>query len=82
MRNNILAAKKCKPLSLLAVFIFIQTFCAYAQTEKETKDAEKLVPREFAIPASPLFDLLGAAPNQVARTSNLKDFKVDWSFKN
>jgi hypothetical protein len=53
-----------------------------AQSYKETKDAEKLLPKEFAIPASPLFDLLGAAPNQVARSSNLKDFKVDWSFKN
>lgn len=82
MHNCVLAAKKCKPLLLLTVFVLMQKLGAYAQTENETKYTEKLVPREFAIPASPLFDLMGAAPNQVARTSNLKDFKVDWSFKN
>lgn len=42
----------------------------------------KFVPRELAIPTSPLFDLMGAAPSQVARTADIKDFKVDWSFKN
>ena len=82
MCKIILAAKKCKALSLIFCFCYLQTFCAFSQTDEEKKAAEKLVPREFAIPASPLFDLLGAAPNQVARTSNLKDFKVDWSFKN
>ena len=43
---------------------------------------EKLSPKELTIPTSPLFDLLGVAPSQVARTSDIKDFKVDWSFKN
>lgn len=70
--------------TFLLLFLLLCTVNMYttAQTAKEIKDAEKLVPKEFAIPASPLFDLLGAAPNQVARSSNLKDFKVDWSFKN
>ncbi len=73
-----------KTKTFLLVFLLLCTVSMYtiAQTAKETKDAEKLVPKEFAIPASPLFDLLGAAPNQVARSSNIKDFKVDWSFKN
>jgi hypothetical protein len=43
--------------------------------------SQKISPREFAIPTSPLFDLMGVAPSQVARTSDIKDFKVDWSFK-
>ncbi len=74
--------KKCKIKYFILVLLFIASNGISAQTEKEVKDAEKLVPKEFSIPASPLFDLLGAAPNQVARSSNLKDFKVDWSFKN
>ena len=36
---------------------------------------------EFAIPASPAFDLLGVNPSLVTRPSNIKDFKVDWSFR-
>jgi len=47
-----------------------------------SQEAEKTAPKEFAIPTSPLFDLMGAAPSQVARTSSIKDFKVDWSFRN
>jgi len=47
-----------------------------------SQQGEKPVPKEFAIPTSPLFDLMGAAPSQVARTSAIKDFKVDWSFRN
>ncbi len=43
---------------------------------------EKLIPKEFAIPPSPLFDLMGAAPSRVVKSSDLKDFKVDWSFRN
>jgi hypothetical protein len=49
---------------------------------QESSGTEKPVPREFAIPTSPLFDLMGVAPSQVARTAEIKDFKVDWSFKN
>ena len=48
----------------------------------DNKAVEKLTPKEFSIPTSPLFDLLGAAPSQVARTADIKDFKVDWSFQN
>ncbi|RYY39742.1 MAG: hypothetical protein EOO08_08705 [Chitinophagaceae bacterium] len=48
-----------------------------AQEEKD-----KLSPRELTIPTSPLFDLMGQAPSQVARTADIRDFKVDWSFRN
>jgi len=74
--------KTTKTFLLIILLLCKLNMYTTAQTAKEIKDAEKLVPKEFAIPASPLFDLLGAAPNQVARSSNLKDFKVDWSFKN
>ncbi|MCF8238276.1 MAG: hypothetical protein K9I85_08990 [Saprospiraceae bacterium] len=36
---------------------------------------------EFAIPVSPAFDMLGINPNQVARPANIRDVKVDWSFR-
>jgi hypothetical protein len=54
-----------------------------SQTQEPKNElSEKLTPKEFAIPTSPLFDLMGVAPSQIARTANIKDFKVDWSFKN
>ena len=36
---------------------------------------------EFAIPISPAFDLIGVNNALVARPGNIRDFKVDWSFK-
>lgn len=68
--------------SAFTCFIFcLLTGAALAQNSEYNQD-DKLVPRELAIPTSPLFDLMGVAPSQVARTSDIKDFKVDWSFKN
>jgi hypothetical protein len=43
--------------------------------------AGRVSPKELTIPASPVFDLMGVTPSQVNRTSDIKDFKVDWSFK-
>jgi hypothetical protein len=48
----------------------------------EEVKANKFMPKEFSIPVSPLFDLLGSAPNQVANNNNVKTFKVDWSYNN
>lgn len=62
------------------LFLILIGFNICNSQEKEEK-LEKLTPKEFAIPTSPLFDLMGVAPSQVARTSDIKDFKVDWSFK-
>lgn len=42
---------------------------------------ENITPKEFIIPASPVFDLMGVTPSQVTRLADIKDFKVDWSFK-
>ncbi|MBK8622959.1 MAG: hypothetical protein IPN79_14700 [Saprospiraceae bacterium] len=44
-------------------------------------DAKRISPTEFSIPASPVFDLMGVTPSQVVRSSDIKDFKVDWAFK-
>ena len=41
----------------------------------------RLNPKEFSIPVSPVFDLMGVTPSQINRTSDIKNFKVDWSFK-
>jgi hypothetical protein len=36
---------------------------------------------EFTIPVSPAFDLLAVSPSQITRPSNIREFKVDWSFR-
>jgi hypothetical protein len=36
---------------------------------------------EFSIPASPAFDLLGVNPSQITKPTNIREFKVDWSFR-
>jgi hypothetical protein len=36
---------------------------------------------EFSIPTSPAFDLLAVNPSQISRPNNIRDFKVDWSFR-
>jgi hypothetical protein len=47
----------------------------------EQNDLQRLSPSEFGIPAAPVFDLMGVTPSQVVKSSEIKDFKVDWSFK-
>lgn len=61
------------------LFFFIFPFLAAAQDDG-TK-AGRVSPKELTIPASPIFDLMGATPSQINRTSDIKDFKVDWSLK-
>jgi len=65
-------------ISFLSVCIFMP-FLNYSQ-EVET-EAGRVSPKELAIPASPIFDLMGATPSQITRTADIKDFKVDWSLK-
>ena len=64
---------------LVSLPIIINTLSLEAQTE--TESATKLSPKEFSIPASPVFDMMGVTPSQINKTSDIKDFKVDWSFK-
>jgi len=51
---------------------------SYSQTEQT---ANRFTPKELTIPAAPVFDLMGVTSSQINRTSDIKDFKVDWSFK-
>lgn len=41
----------------------------------------KLGSRELSIPENPVFDLMGVTPAQVTRMGDIKNVKVDWSFK-
>lgn len=68
--------------SIAAITINALLICSFvcAQAQDEPK-AGRVSPKELAIPASPVFDLMGVTASQVTRTSNIKDFKVDWSFK-
>ncbi len=69
-----------KLLFLLALSILLP-FTLPAQQAIDESRTDRLTPKEFSIPASPIFDLMGVTPSQVNRTSDIKDFKVDWSFK-
>jgi hypothetical protein len=62
------------------ILLLAISFDAIAQTTND-ETAARLSPKEFTIPASPVFDLMGVTSSQINRTSDIKDFKVDWSFK-
>jgi hypothetical protein len=62
----------------LYALVFIQRLAAQDAIEEK---AGRLSPKEFSIPAAPIFDLMGVTSSQINRTSDIKDFKVDWSFK-
>lgn len=70
-----------KKLMCIIISISIALF-THAQQNDTLNVSAKLSPRELAIPTSPLFDLLGVSPSQVARSADIKNFKVDWSLKN
>jgi len=85
LQNKTGVMKNCKPILMLlaTVTCMLLIACCQAQLKLENETApDRISPKEFTIPVSPLFDLLGAAPSQVARTADIKDFKVDWSFRN
>jgi hypothetical protein len=67
--------RKIKFTGLLALII-----CCVCHAQQE-QPAGRVTPKEFSIPASPVFDLRGVTSSQINRTSDIKDFKVDWSFK-
>jgi hypothetical protein len=68
---------------LLMRILFLLIFSFYIfESEAQTEQSQnRISPKEFSIPASPVFDLMGVTPSQINRTSDIKDFKVDWSFK-
>lgn len=53
------------------------TGAIYAQTDAPTLARTS----EFTIPVSPAFDLLAVNPSQILRPNNIREFKVDWSFR-
>ena len=63
--------------------LIIVLLIAFLFTNKKTfsQQAGRVSPKELTIPAAPVFDLMGVTPSQINRTSDIKDFKVDWSFK-
>ncbi|MEO5563031.1 MAG: hypothetical protein ABIR18_06335, partial [Chitinophagaceae bacterium] len=63
---------------ICSVFPLIASLICFSQEEQA---AGRVSPKEFSIPASPVFDLMGVTSSQINRTSDIKDFKVDWSFK-
>ncbi len=65
---------------IITLFFLALIPLVHAQEQTEEK-AGRLSPKEFSIPAAPVFDLMGVTSSQINRTSDIKDFKVDWSFK-
>src|SRR6185369_5278709 len=63
--------------TLFPCILLVTTVYTQGQDDK----AGRVSPKELSIPAAPVFDLMGVTPSQVTRTSDIKDFKVDWSFK-
>lgn len=54
---------------------------APALMAQEESTNSRFTPKELTIPASPVFDVMGVTPSQINRTADIKEFKVDWSFK-
>ena len=59
--------------------VFAQSDTAVAPAQPVNNTAEK--PLEFSIPVSAAFDLLGVNPSAVMKPGNIRDIKVDWSFR-
>ncbi|MEY3368176.1 MAG: hypothetical protein RI973_1331 [Bacteroidota bacterium] len=70
-----------KILFLSAILVAAITSSRAQTAFDDASMTQKITPKEFAIPASPVFDLMGVTPSQVVRSSDIKDFKVDWSFR-
>src|SRR6476660_4791208 len=71
-----------KLLPTISTFLFCSLILNSELIAQDTDPkAGRISPKELTIPASPVFDLMGVTPSQVNRTTDIKDFKVDWSFK-
>jgi hypothetical protein len=67
-------------MRIITIFLGL-LFPVVILAQQKESDNGRLTPAEFSIPVSPVFDLMGVTPSQINRTSDIKDFKVDWSFK-
>ena len=63
---------------VFSVALLLNSLAGFTQ---DAPAAGRITPKELSIPAAPVFDLMGVTPSQINRTSDIKDFKVDWSFK-
>jgi hypothetical protein len=70
-----------KALYYLLLIFFLAFFNYKTTAQLEEPNAGRISPKELTIPPSPVFDLMGVTPSQINRTSDIKDFKVDWSFQ-
>ena len=68
-------------LRFISPFLFLTVTLIAQEPGFIPPSGSRLTPTELSIPASPIFDMMGVTPSQVTRTSDIKDFKVDWSFK-
>lgn len=64
-------------LSFLGMILLLGSLDSSAQ-----QSDSRIVAREFSIPVSPVFDFMGVSPALVSKSSDIREFKVDWSFKN
>lgn len=68
-------------MSKRIIFFLFGIVPVLVMAQEKEPVGNRLTPSEFSIPPSPVFDLMGVTPSQINRTSDLKNFKVDWSFK-
>jgi hypothetical protein len=71
---------KTSLFNLISIFIF-ELICFQLPAQQSDNAAGRVTPKELSIPAAPVFDLMRVTSSQINRTSDIKDFKVDWSFK-
>jgi hypothetical protein len=69
-----------KSTKIVFVLLGLKIICLPLAAQEDAS-AGRVSPKEFSIPSSPVFDLMGVTSSQINRTSDIKDFKVDWSFK-
>ena len=65
--------------SFLSILFCLNNF-AHSQII-QTESPAKITPREINVASSSIFDMMGVSSSQISKTSDVKDLKVDWSFK-
>ena len=66
---------------IIAVVLWLNKTENVAQQVIQTESPAKITPREINVASSSIFDLMGVSSSQISKTSDVKDLKVDWSFK-
>ena len=66
---------------IIAAVLWLNKTENVAQQVIQTESPAKITPREINVASSSIFDLMGVSSSQISKTSDVKDLKVDWSFK-